>query len=431
MAKHSKHIQPAHELLRRYASGELSPAEQHGVEKAALQNEQTDDTVEGLLALKKANVDEKAALSDLRQRLHRRVRKNERRLIPFYYAGAAAVVLAVGIGWWFTQKEELSAPVSSSIALRGPTPVIRPEAAPGSHDNPPFQAAPSLAEVPELPAGKPALSASQAAQVPEAAQQQPAEEPLPTAALEEKSHDIPPQPAAPENRRMADSGQNSAAPAVGSERTVVAPAAAFSKRSAFSAVNKQDVFTIRGKVLTGVQEALPGAAIQLKDHLSGVSTDAQGNFAVPNVRKGDEITVTSVGFEKKHITVNDSLMDPIVLKEDAQALSEVVVTGGQDNAKRMTREVSPKNGWRKYRSYLKNAAKAYIDKNPRAPRGEVRLAFVVTSEGGLIDFKAINKADAQLFEEAMRIIKNGDLWQPGLRNGQRVSEKALLKIRFK
>lgn len=429
MAKYPKHIQPSHEQLRRYAAGELTPAEQHLIEKAALQNELTDDAVEGLLALKKANIDEKAALNDLNQRLHQRVRKNERRLIPFYYAGAAAVVLAVGLGWWLTQKEELSEKVSATIALQQPAPEIQSEAIPGAADNQPFLAAPSVATVPKPSAGKPTSRIYEAEVTPEPAQQQLPQEPLSTAVLEEKRNDIA--ATATQSSQSSDSGQSVAVRAPMLDKIAAAPAAALSKRSAFSAVNREAGFTIRGKVLADNQEVLPGVALQIKNQLSGVSTDALGNFVLPNVRKGDEITVTSVGFEKKQITVNDSIIGPIVLKEDAQALSEVMVTGRQDIPKITTRDISPKNGWKKYGSYLENAAKAYIDQNPQAPRGEVRLTFVVTSTGDLIDFKPFNKADAQLFEESIRIIKNGDAWEPGIRNGQRVPDKIIMRIHFK
>lgn len=431
MAKNTKHIPPSHEQLRRYAAGELTPAEQHRVEKAALKNEPTEDAVEGLLALKKANIDEKAALNDLRQRLHRRVQKNERRLIPFYYAGAAAVVLAVGLGWWLTQKDELSEKVSSTIALQGPAPEIQSEAVPGTADNQPFLAAPPVAEMPKPSAGKPTSRISKVIAVPEAAQQRLTEESLPTAALEEKRNEISAPTTASESLLSSDSGQSVAAKAPMPDRIAAAPAAALSKKSAFSAVNREAAFTIRGKVLAENQEVLPGVALQIKNQLSGVSTDSHGNFVLPNVRKGDEIIISSVGFEEKRLTVNDSVITPIVLKENTQALSEVVVTATHDKPKMMTQEVSPKNGWKKYRNYLENAAKAYIAQNPQAPRGEVRLAFVVNLTGELIDFKAINKADAQLFEEAVRIIKTGDSWEPGLRNGQKVPDKIIMRIDFK
>jgi hypothetical protein len=55
---------------------------------------------------------------------------------------------------------------------------------------------------------------------------------------------------------------------------------------------------------------------------------------------------------------------------------------------------------------------------------------VVTSSGELVDFKAINKADSRLFEEAIRIVKSGDSWEPGFRSGQLVADKVLVLVRF-
>jgi hypothetical protein len=423
MTKPKKYIEPSIEQLRRYVAGELSPAEQHQIEKAALENERIDDTIEGLRAIKKANVEDKKVLQELREQLHQRIKKRERSWLPYYYASAATVVLVVGLGWWLTQKAEMPMKASGGVALQPPPPVLKPESAPAVVGNPPSSITSSAQA--ERFDRKPASTPKKEAVIEIAAVLKP------TPTSEEKANDVPALEAAPAAIQMLDSGQNVAVNAKIPERMALAPTAALAKRSTFSAVKNEEVFTVRGKVLTANLQALPGVALQLKNQLGGVSTDAGGNFTLPNVRRGDEITVLSVGFEKMQLTVSDSIIAPIVLKEDEQALSEMVVTARSRNAKIMNREVGPKNGWEKYKDYLENSAKAYIAQNPQAPRGQVRLSFVVTSSGELVDFKAINKAGSSLFEEAVRIIKSGDSWEPGLRNGQLVTDKVLVSVDFK
>lgn len=427
MAKHQKNIEPSNEQLRRYVAGELSPAEQYQIEKAALQNKQLDDMLEGLQALKNANIDEETTLKELSEKLTKRIRKNERRLVPFYYASAAVIVIAAGLGWWLTQKEELSLKTSSTIALQQNPPVIQPESAPLAADNQPPQLLSPPKSSPPITTSLPQPQADAVAEAPPQV-----EKSATTAVLEEKRSESPVADAviAAGGARPPDSAQNEVAKTKAPDNIPAAPAAALAKRSAFGA-GKASVFTLRGKILTDAQQALPGVTLQLKNQSSGVSTDAEGNFVLPNVHKGDEITVSSVGYEQTQLTVKDSVIAPIVLKEDRQALSEVVVTDASSAAKMMYRDPAPKNGWKAYGKYLENAAKAYIAQNPQAPRGKVRLlSFVLTASGELTDFKPLTKADPILVEEAIRIVKRGDSWVPGLRNGQLVPDKIVLNFSF-
>ena len=104
MARQKKQIQPSVEQLQKYVAGEMSFEEQHEIEKAALQNQQVDDTLEGLLLLKKAHIDGEAVANELRKAVKQRTRKNDFKIIPFYYVSAAAVVVAIGLGWWWTLR---------------------------------------------------------------------------------------------------------------------------------------------------------------------------------------------------------------------------------------------------------------------------------------------------------------------------------------
>ncbi|MEZ4903292.1 MAG: hypothetical protein R2822_16800 [Spirosomataceae bacterium] len=130
MDKQKRHNHPTTDQLRQYVAGGLSHEEQHQVEKAALQNPQIDDTLEGLIALKETGIDTEATLVELRQRLLGRVEKKDKRLFPFYYASAAAVVLAVGLSWWLVKEQaESPAAVATSSVNKETTEPIE-EAAP-------------------------------------------------------------------------------------------------------------------------------------------------------------------------------------------------------------------------------------------------------------------------------------------------------------
>ena len=88
--------------------------------------------------------------------------------------------------------------------------------------------------------------------------------------------------------------------------------------------------TIRGRVTDEKKQPLPGVSVVLSGTTVGVSTNAEGRFqlAVP-VQKGS-LEFSFVGYEKQVVPFTsrtDSLS--VVMKEEAQVIVEVVVTGYQ------------------------------------------------------------------------------------------------------
>ncbi len=458
MAKNKKHTIPSTEQLRRYVAGTLSPMEQHQLEKAALQNQEIEDTLEGLQALKAAGIEDKAALEDLTQRLRQRVRKSERKLLPYYYASAAAVVLTVGLSWWLIQKEEVPAAdsVSSAIVLEKETPVIKPEAAPATIESQPPQLSAPMTHVRKPSISKPSAS-PQVQQSVDAEKIPQAESSVPNLALEEKKNEIAVPSTVPEVAQTQDAQPIVAAKPkmLSQSRAATAPApvhathdldtvrvvGAKSKlqtKEVTGAVSvlpgsrqkKENVFTLQGKILDAItQQPLPGVTLSFEGRSQGVITDAEGKFVLPNVQKNDRLNLISIGFENIQITVKDSLIPPILLQQDNRELSEVVITGYGKN-KPTNREASPKNGHKAYENYLKTSVAVFIAQNPQALRGRVVLNFTVKPSGELSGFENKNKANQLLFEEAMRIVKSGDAWSPPLKNGQSVEGKVRLVIRF-
>ena len=137
MAKSKQHTPPSTHQLRQYVAGTLTPQDQHKVEKEALQNQQVDDTLEGLQAMKKAGVDESEALLDVRRRLQQRISPQKRRLVPYYYASAAAVVVAVGLGWWLVQQQDLPESTAKTMAEKVLPSAPVPESTPILEENSP------------------------------------------------------------------------------------------------------------------------------------------------------------------------------------------------------------------------------------------------------------------------------------------------------
>lgn len=86
--------------------------------------------------------------------------------------------------------------------------------------------------------------------------------------------------------------------------------------------------TIKGRVLDALGEPIIGANVIVKGTVNGVITDVDGNFTLDNVSVGNTLQVSYIGYITQEMKVTGSSVDlKITLKEDAQALDEVVVVG--------------------------------------------------------------------------------------------------------
>lgn len=393
MAKSKQPTPPSTHQLRQYVAGKLTPRDQHEVEKEALQNQQVDDTLEGLQAMKNAGMDESAALLDVRRRLQQRIAPKRRRLVPYYYASAAAVVMAVGLGWWLVQRQDLPESTAKTMAEKVLPSAPVPESTPILEENSPtLSAKPNTQTLAKKPVQEQVAAAPPTQEMLEAA---PAESSAVSIVEEKKADEVAAVPA----QELA------ARPAQAKSRVASAPAAAL----------PVDTFTLRGKILDAeTREALAGSIIAVMGRNRGTSSANDGTFFLRGVRPNDNISIGAVGFTPVQITVKDSLLAPVLLQAEQNALSEVVVTG---NGKRAQKPRSIQNQ-KAYSDYVRQSVQAFLEKNPQGPRGRVVVEFTVKEFGELSDFENKNRANNQLFEEAVRILKQGEKWTPTYKNGQ-------------
>ena len=81
-----------------------------------------------------------------------------------------------------------------------------------------------------------------------------------------------------------------------------------------------------GVVKDATGETVIGASIIVKGTTNGTVTDLDGNFTLPGVKVGDVIQISFIGFQTQEIKWNGKPLT-VILKEDSQALEEVVVVG--------------------------------------------------------------------------------------------------------
>lgn len=84
--------------------------------------------------------------------------------------------------------------------------------------------------------------------------------------------------------------------------------------------------TCQGIVKDALGETVIGASVVVKGTTNGTITGIDGNFILSNVRKGDVIQISFVGYITQEIVYNGKPLN-VILKDDTQALEEVVVVG--------------------------------------------------------------------------------------------------------
>ena len=88
----------------------------------------------------------------------------------------------------------------------------------------------------------------------------------------------------------------------------------------------QGNLTIKGTVSDKTGPII-GANVIIKGTTNGVITDIDGNFTLENVKKGDILQVSFIGYSTKEIKISNNNNLHIQLDEDTQSLEEVVVVG--------------------------------------------------------------------------------------------------------
>ena len=102
----------------------------------------------------------------------------------------------------------------------------------------------------------------------------------------------------------------------------------------------QQTETCRGIVKDVTGETVIGASVVVKGTTNGTITGFEGDFSLSNVKKGDVIQISFIGFVTQEVKWQGKPIS-IVLKEDTKTLDEVVVVGfGTQKKSKVTGAVS-------------------------------------------------------------------------------------------
>ena len=102
-----------------------------------------------------------------------------------------------------------------------------------------------------------------------------------------------------------------------------------SKKNHSDAVNDNQQLNrkITGTVKDNNREPVIGANVSVKGTTNGTITDVDGNFSLENISDNDIIVISYIGYTSQEIKAGKQTSLKIILKEDTQAIDEVVVVG--------------------------------------------------------------------------------------------------------
>jgi TonB-dependent starch-binding outer membrane protein SusC len=92
--------------------------------------------------------------------------------------------------------------------------------------------------------------------------------------------------------------------------------------------------TIKGRITDEKGEGLPGATVSIKGTGRGVSTNPNGEFTINVPNEQAVLVISFIGYNTQEVVVGSKTVINIALKEDATALTEVVVIGYGTQTKR-------------------------------------------------------------------------------------------------
>lgn len=195
--------------------------------------------------------------------------------------------------------------------------------------------------------------------------------------------------------------------------------------------------TIKGTVFDEEGNPLPGVNVIAKGTNKGTVTDVEGNYEL-QVSENDKALVYSfIGFNSLEAPIRElSHQQDIVLSPDVSSLSEVVVIGygtSSSTSAVSDQKTRPKpiTGMRKFRQYIKENLQYPAEALQSKVEGSVELEFFVYKNGSISEPVVVHNPGFGMEKEAVRLLKEGPIWQAATLNGQPVEEKVKVKIPFK
>lgn len=216
--------------------------------------------------------------------------------------------------------------------------------------------------------------------------------------------------------------------------------------------NVAPIRTITGKVSSEEDdEALPGVNVIVKGTSIGTVSDIEGNYSI-DITADQEVTLvySYIGFNSEEVVVGEQTAININIEPDITSLSEIVVTGYAARKKSdVTGAVStvdmdefenrefrydppkPVGGNGAFKDYVKENIQYPESGLEEKINGTVKLKFTIERTGNITNIEVLKSMGEDFDQEAIRLLKEGPIWEPAKENDSTVAKEVKVKIRFR
>lgn len=193
---------------------------------------------------------------------------------------------------------------------------------------------------------------------------------------------------------------------------------------------------IHGKVFSAEDNMpLPGVNVTVKGTTTGTVTDIQGNYQLTSQSDTPTLVYTFIGLKTEEVKAGNQSELNVTLESDAAQLSEVVVTGysasgTNSNQNPIIKLAEPIGGRKAYDQYLKNSLRYPQQALENKIKGKVTIQFTVKANGVLSDFNVLKGLGYGCDEEVLRLVQEGPKWQPTTENNVAVASEVKVRVKF-
>ncbi len=436
-------------VLRRWLSGEARASDERALDAALRDDPFAAEAMEGYR--KFADADHAARLERLRHRLHEN--KNTKRRGGLYFlpraaAVAASVLLLAGAGWWLLQEDPSPAISNSETTVQTPAteegstnqaiaqteeetaaPIADAEVVPPTSVYSYNSRSRKLKVSPVTPSDA-GFSKKQLADVSKTDDVALSYEVIPVPDMTTREQELPAIVNAPAESKSGAAfkpAPESAMPITPGKRAEedAKKERATSDKMAKAKSYNNNLSNLAGRVTNDSGDPLPGVAVIVEGTQRGASTDMDGNFNLPLSGDEQRVVFNYTGYESLTAAINNRGLMNVILKENAATLSEVQISspnaasrkklqigGAAAKAKDVApATAAPQVGTDAYETYLKQNLRLPEAARRQNISGVVKLRFTVDKNGKLSNFKTMQSLGYGCDEEAIRLIKEGPVWQ--------------------
>jgi TonB family protein len=417
--------------IKKYKRGEMTPAEEHALEKKALSDPFLADALEGA-----SLISEEEFSSDLKE-LDKKIKGKHRGRGAWFWPLriAASVVLLTVIYVSFNSIFDSVESDKEIISLQSTEPASEEKTLKNNIETVPTEPAikpETSEEIKRSPQQSSTKNTADEANTLAAAPAQQQEDEKSESKIEESDPII--------DKQVAATFEKEKSVALAQEEARISHDLSTQKESAGRAYAIKPSTKISGKVIHGKVvyaedgKPLPGTNVLVKGTTQGTVTNMNGEYTLTTTVKDPILLFSYVGFQSAEVNATNQDEVNISLQSDIAQLSEVVVTGYSaqpgDAIDPVIKLAEPVGGRKAYDKYLQNSLKYPQQALENKVKGRVTLQFTVRTDGDLDEFNIIKGLGYGCDEEVIRLVKEGPKWNPTTENDIPVESEVLVRVKF-